>query len=78
MSLSKGPWYRSRRDAAPTKVGAVPDTASASDQACTCQWLAQASLWRNLPFGMGDRRVGTCMPCKDRPIRSVTTAHQMS
>jgi hypothetical protein len=26
--------------------------------------LAQVNLDRNFPSGMGDRRVGTCMPCE--------------
>ena len=29
-----------------------------------------------LPVRMGDRRVGTWMPCEEYPIRSITTAHQ--
>ena len=71
-----GPMKRSRhmrppeaftRDAAPTEAGAVPYTSSPSDQACifsTC-W-PRSSLDRNFPSGMGDRRVGTWMPCEVR------------
>ena len=53
------------RDAAPTEAGAVPGTSSPSDHACiysTC-W-PRSSLDRNFPSGMGDRRVGTWMPCE--------------
>ena len=56
----------STRDAAPTEAGAVPCTSSPSDQACifsTC-WPRQA--WIATARGMGDRRVGTWMPCQVR------------
>ena len=66
----------SGHDAAPTVVGAVPGTTAASDQACSYNVLAPASRGRNCPSEMGDRRVGTCLPCEDRPTRPKTTAHQ--
>ncbi len=61
----------------PPKVSAVPGTSAASDHACFASMCwSRSSRERNCPSEMGDRRVGTCLPCEDRPVRTKTTAHQ--
>ena len=60
----------------PPWVGAVPGTSAASDHACSHHVLAPCKPRLNCPSEMGDRRVGTCLPCEDRPVRTKTTAHQ--